>query len=270
MNRFKRPRCLSYLIACGLFCVACTPQDPAGDTDTTATGGGESSTTTAATDTTDTTAATAATAATDTTDTTDTTTATTTTTTGGACDGSIPNPDQCQQCTMDVCCSELSACLDEAECTACLLDPNADPNVCSANAAMTTLRTCSLPACPTCGNQTTGDAFCDAPDATPSAGSCGAPSDTSGVCNPITNEGCAAGESCDISPNGFVCYDSGNTHAICEDCGAAGDNVFCVEGLTCIGKCAKFCCDDGDCGDGTCQKGAFMANPEVGYCVTPA
>ncbi|MEZ4301708.1 MAG: hypothetical protein R3B70_42630, partial [Polyangiaceae bacterium] len=103
----------------------------------------------------------------------------------------------------------------------------------------------------------------------PSAGSCVVVGGAN-ECNPVTNEGCdtAAGEACDVSADGFVCYPDGNTQSLCDECGVTGSD-YCLGGMTCVGKCAKFCCDDGDCGTGTCTKGGF-ADPAVGFCEAPA
>jgi hypothetical protein len=81
------------------------------------------------------------------------------------------------------------------------------------------------------------------------------------TCNPITNEGCKAGDACDTAQGGYQCYAPPNDKKLCEACGQA--DGFCEGGLTCIGTCAKFCCDDADCGTGKCEKSA----DGVGVCV---
>lgn len=100
-------------------------------------------------------------------------------------------------------------------------------------------------------------------------------------CNPITNEPCntAAGEACDISNSmdgaflGFVCYPAPNEKALCEACDG-GNGPWCQGTMTCAGsKCARFCCDDGDCGTGTCVKDdgmggeAFPGLGAIGLCL---
>lgn len=108
---------------------------------------------------------------------------------------------------------------------------------------------------------------CDAADIAPSGGSCVLlGGDTQ--CNPVTNEGCdsAAGEACDLTQNGFTCYPPPNTENICGACGGQGEG-FCAAGLTCIGTCARFCCDESDCGTGFCFKDPFAEFANVGVCV---
>jgi hypothetical protein len=121
---------------------------------------------------------------------------------------------------------------------------------------------------------------CDAavpPDPVPSAGACVTVAEPI-ACNPVTNAGCeGAGQACDANnQGGFNCFDPPNDAALCAACDASA-GPFCVAGATCIGEppaatCAKYCCDDGDCGDGTCIKvdanndPAFPAAPDLGFC----
>lgn len=114
-----------------------------------------------------------------------------------------------------------------------------------------------------CGADCT--AQCDASLVTPSDGVCvqlGGPI----TCNPVTNQGCntPAGEACDYGPGGFTCYPGPNDAELCWACGPNGPH--CGSGFTCTsdGVCAKFCCDDLDCGSGgICQ----MSQLGVGHCV---
>lgn len=92
-------------------------------------------------------------------------------------------------------------------------------------------------------------------------------------CNPVTSELCdvASGAACDTGNGGFVCFASGNVKDLCATCGA-NDNDYCMPGLTCLdGQCMKYCCDDGDCGTGVCEK-SYYAVPDapVGVCITAA
>lgn len=93
-------------------------------------------------------------------------------------------------------------------------------------------------------------------------------------CNPVTNEPCAAGEACDASNNDtFQCFPPPNDANVCGMC----DNMngpFCKGGHGCAAKngCAKYCCDDGDCGTGTCVKTNGENQPlwpgvDVGVCL---
>jgi hypothetical protein len=99
-------------------------------------------------------------------------------------------------------------------------------------------------------------------------------------CNPITNEGCdgSAGEACDYNAGAYACYPKPNDLGLCDACG--GEDGFCGPGLTCYqritigtdgltvtGKCARSCCDDGDCGGGTCGSKATVGGTSVGVCL---
>lgn len=167
--------------------------------------------------------------------------------TGGAGDCSMffMNPNACGTCTQDKCCTELLDCQKDAECNDCLTNPNADPATCNANAQIKAIGTCQTDSCMT--------------ECTPAQ------------CNPITNDMCdsAAGEACDLSQNGYGCFPAPNDVKICGTC----DNMkgpFCEAGNHCIGtQCAHYCCDDGDCGTGTCNKD-ILKDPMVGVCVDKA
>jgi hypothetical protein len=110
---------------------------------------------------------------------------------------------------------------------------------------------------------------CDAAVTAPSKGSCVALGQKV-TCNPVTNAGCdaAKGEACDVGPNGFQCYPGPNAVSLCGECGA--DKGFCAGGLYCLGKCAKYCCEDKDCGTGKCDT-KFSSDPAVplGVCIAP-
>ena len=106
---------------------------------------------------------------------------------------------------------------------------------------------------------------CSAPTESPSKGACfkiAAPH----KCNPVTNEGCdtAAGEACNFGQAGFQCYPAPNDRKLCEAC--SEEAGFCEGGMVCFeGKCAKFCCDDGDCGGGFCNT-AITGVAGLGVC----
>jgi len=92
-------------------------------------------------------------------------------------------------------------------------------------------------------------------------------------CNPVTNAGCKTGEACDASKdNKFVCFPAPNDSGLCVAC----DNEsgpFCQGGYGCSASngCAKYCCDDGDCGSGKCvkegQDGPLWGGIGVGVCL---
>ncbi|MBL9022184.1 MAG: hypothetical protein JNL21_08275 [Myxococcales bacterium] len=108
---------------------------------------------------------------------------------------------------------------------------------------------------------------CSAPTTLPARGACVTMTGAH-ECNPVTQEGCdvAAGEACDKGTAGFVCYPDNNEHTACEGCG--DDGIYCVAGYGCLEQCAKYCCDDADCGPGTCRKGIFFIEPALGLCET--
>ena len=185
--------------------------------------------------------------------------------TGGApaCTGGVLE-EPCDGCLVNSCCAEYAACEADAICVDCITGVSEDP-ACADNAAAADFVGCA---------QTTCEADCFPPNVN--------------ECNPITNDGCdaGAGEACDYSQTGFICYPEPNTLALCADC--TGGTDFCAGGTTCAtdGKCAKFCCDDGDCtagstceldgqtGAGVCLTGevsdctAPLQSPSAGACVT--
>ncbi len=92
-------------------------------------------------------------------------------------------------------------------------------------------------------------------------------------CNPVTNAPCATGEACDASNMGtFECFPPPNDGKLCGACDNS-KGPFCGGGLGCAQKkCAKYCCDDGDCGTGgKCTKsdanGPFWPGVNVGICL---
>jgi hypothetical protein len=102
-------------------------------------------------------------------------------------------------------------------------------------------------------------------------------------CNPVTHNGCTMdGSSCDLAyPGVFGCYSPvGTPAALCQKCDIHV-KPYCGSGLRChpvTGTCARYCCDDSDCGTGRCELdpmlafGAEIGRPTdiVGICVTKA
>ena len=170
---------------------------------------------------------------------------TTTTTTSLDCSNALNMPNDCGLCIEGKCCKELLDCQGDTECNTCITDPMADPTTCNANALVTGLVGCQQGSC---------TMECTTP-----------------TCNPVINEGCdaAGGEACDLSMSGYSCFPPPNDAKLCAACdNSAGP--FCVAGAHCIGtQCAHYCCDDGDCGTGTCSKDITM-DPVVGVCVDKA
>lgn len=151
--------------------------------------------------------------------------------------------DPCGPCLEANCCAELAA----------AADPSTDPDLGACADASCNAECFPPPPEPVCGlTIPAGAGACVTINATDK-------------CNPITNEGCntAMGEACDVNADGFECYPAPNDKLLCEACGT--DEGFCAGGMTCVGKCAAYCCSDADCGTGTCTKGGF-ANPNVGFC----
>ncbi len=90
------------------------------------------------------------------------------------------------------------------------------------------------------------------------------------TCNPVTNQGCQAGETCDVDYQhlAFVCYGGQSTLDLCASCGPA--KLYCHAGATCVGgTCLKFCCENVDCAAGaTCDKTVLpkFGMGQVGLC----
>lgn len=93
-------------------------------------------------------------------------------------------------------------------------------------------------------------------------------------CNPFTSAECdlAGGFACDVAGGGaFACYGPPNSKQLCMPCASAANNDFCLPRMTChpmLQVCVAFCCDDGDCGGGLCDK-TVIGNATVGVCLAP-
>lgn len=186
---------------------------------------------------------------------------------------------ECQTCMENVCCAEVSDCAGDADCSACLND--GDDAACdAAEELLGAVFGCLEGLCAGECNETAA-LSCDAPvGKAPSAGSCIVIDDDRIQCNPVTNEGCPTaeeqgpgsnlpGSSCDIieGGDGFRCYGPPNGVELCGECPGEGDN-FCGPGTTCLGQCAAYCCDDADCGTGTCSFDTLAPEvPGVGVCI---
>lgn len=87
-------------------------------------------------------------------------------------------------------------------------------------------------------------------------------------CNPVTNEGCDEGFQCDIAfsdtGTSFTCFEPefAGTEGLCDFCNE--NDTFCAVGMSCTfyywfdspnidQACAKYCCEDSDCGTGRCE-----------------
>lgn len=197
---------------------------------------------------------------------------------GGAppCGGTIPG--ECGTCAEAGCCPELITCSADQGCVDCVNDPavvGVPSATCAAVDSASARRGDALTGCiaaaqcpgDPCGVNPQPAPNCDPPVPAPSGGACAAPL----VCNPVTSEGCdtSLGEVCDrTSGGGFGCFVQGYSNLVCAGCGATG---WCGVGGTCYGAlCARYCCDDGDCGTGRCSFSALAgATGPVGICVQP-
>jgi hypothetical protein len=127
------------------------------------------------------------------------------------------------------------------------------------------------------GSPTTSNGGTMVPTTGPSMTSTGGSGGTGpgDVCNPVTNRGCdtVGNEACDtdFQDNAFSCFPPPNTNAACAVCGQ--NDGYCEPTFTCYeGRCAKYCCDDGDCSeDSYCDKEYLEDFPgSVGLCFKDA
>jgi hypothetical protein len=100
---------------------------------------------------------------------------------------------------------------------------------------------------------------------------CQAECTTPDACNPVTNQGCTGKDACDFDGASFQCQPPPNNAPTCGMCGE-GSGPYCKAGNTCAvqgaTKCARYCCDDGDCAGGKCDMTALGAvGLKVGVCL---
>jgi hypothetical protein len=171
---------------------------------------------------------------------------------GGApsCIGALEGA--CGECMELMCCSEISDCLANSACEACLMGNDLECGDATGSALLDAMFSCSQQLC---------------------KDTCFRLIDVYG-CNPITNAGCDSGNDfvCDVDlVNGaFICTGPPHGQALCDACGP--QDGFCNAGHSCVGsQCARFCCDDNDCGAGGvyCDKSYFagVAMGEAGVCM---
>ena len=185
------------------------------------------------------------------------------------CVGFFQNATPCGTCVENHCCTALSECGKAQGCPECLMG---NPATCAANQALLdklvacTKSECDAE-CKAAAPPPPPNPVCDAAATAPSQGAC-LKLGQKAACNPVTNAGCDStkGEACDLGQSGFQCFPGPNTAALCEECGK--DKGYCAGGLFCVGKCAKYCCDDTDCGSGKCDK-SIIRDPDlpIGVCV---
>jgi hypothetical protein len=170
-------------------------------------------------------------------------------------------PGDCDTCLQSSCCQELADCAANGVCLdGCIFGLWPAFAGCDAGNTKTTLD--ALKAC--------------------MAGKCSPACNPKDMCNPVTNVGCGPAEACDaVYPGMFACIPGfGMPAQLCAACNLNG-GPYCGPGLRCDDasqKCARYCCNDMDCGTGRCELdpvkaiGAPLAIPGlmVGVCVTMA
>jgi hypothetical protein len=190
------------------------------------------------------------------------------TNTGGAlsCEGNFKAA--CNECITASCCAEFAECQGTDGCEACVSgEPTCtEDNINIAQLTFDCVKSACAAACIEPPTQV--DPICKVPTGSPSKGAC-APLGGNVKCNPVTNAPCktAAGEACDLNDQDvFTCFPAPNTEALCAACD--NQKTFCQAGLTCVGdQCARYCCDDSDCGAGKCDKGSLELPSNLGVCV---
>ncbi|MBI4704632.1 MAG: hypothetical protein HY744_26305 [Deltaproteobacteria bacterium] len=179
---------------------------------------------------------------------------------------------ECGVCLEGSCCDELGICGETEGCMDCLTGGECTGGEEEAQA----VATCAQDNCEAeCFGEPPPamDPACkDVPDPSPSKGACAKVGDPGLDCNPVTNEPCdgKAGQACDSNyqDSKFQCYDPPNENKLCTACG--DQDGWCLPTYTCVGKCAKYCCDNADCGpEGVCDKTIFadFGKGEVGACL---
>lgn len=184
----------------------------------------------------------------------------------------------CKNCLKESCCDRLDECARDASCRACLAG-----EACASSSRFDALKRCAHEACKApCYPTISGipKVACLVADLSPASGTC-LPESPAVTCNPMVRSydcNWQAGAACDFDvrhysapASGFACFASARNHS-CESCGVI--EGLCHYGLTCVnGLCARFCCDDLDCGPGSRCDPTFVSarlgsNPHaMGICV---
>lgn len=173
-------------------------------------------------------------------------------------------PVECDKCLQTSCCPEMAACIALPDCLGyCFNNVLPAPELCTSFAGDLKNVFGAANQCLT----TTCATACILPD----------------TCNPVTHNGCPeVGSSCDLAyPGRFYCFDPPPAPQmpaqICQPCDFH-EFPYCGSGLRCHPNsktCARYCCDDSDCGTGRCELDPLLAlgakplNPDdkVGICV---
>ena len=75
----------------------------------------------------------------------------------------------------------------------------------------------------------------------------------------------------DDGQGGYICFSGPNDAGLCEPCDSESNP--CAGGSACVtGECVRYCCEDGDCGTGTCDTTTYAETMgPIGLCTkTPA
>lgn len=207
---------------------------------------------------------------------------------GGATDGSGGGPvcgaelpwlggdAACRPCLETSCCAELEACNANNHCFECFAFPLETDCTDTSKPPALALRQCAIAHCNSKCPYLPLIPQCSAPTTSPSGGSC-VTMGSGVVCNAITGEGCDdASDVCGISGGSFKCIYGGTKAGLCDECDTSlgptcESGYYCVRAAisyTTMGtyRCARTCCDDGDCPGARCDK-SFNLDQGVGVCL---
>jgi hypothetical protein len=186
---------------------------------------------------------------------------------GSSCANAFPgNGSECDDCMTRNCCSKMSACANSATCYACVTT-RTEAACANVGQEFYDFNQCWAEHCSSPISMCAAKPACDAPPTAPSGGTCFQMT-ANDDCNPITNSGCMPTEYCTFSSEGSYCRLQNQNQAACEPC----DNptpIECGPGLQCTfaNQCGRWCCNDQDCGSGTCIYSQLVdIHPELGTC----
>jgi hypothetical protein len=186
-------------------------------------------------------------------------------TTGGSAGGTIETcggyfvetdgtQTECEACGATQCCDQASACEEDPDCAPCI-----------AGSPTSSCMSVGTPIAPwkallDCLG-TAGVSSSNGPCATACAKS------NTSLCNAVTNAGCDDGAACDLDAQGVARCLGAGPGALCAACDAT-KSIFCGPTLHCLstGACARFCCEDADCGSGRCVSWP-LGGGALGVCI---
>lgn len=178
------------------------------------------------------------------------------------CSGIFDPLGTCATCAETSCCQEAADCKSNGSCfNYCIGSYWPANHVCATDAVKLvtdTLNTCLKTSC---------SPGCDAID----------------TCDPVLGTGCSQNGSCEpFVPGVFGCLVPLGTVVakVCETCDLfvdpiCGAGMHCYPGSSGTSRCARYCCDDADCGTGKCVVdqtvafgGPLLHKTMVGLCLT--